>query len=877
MATQMRQSISASRPDPYQLERLAEELAARERSSTSTGRLSGSEPLPAQPDLPIYVPLSHDNEFLAAETFNVEKFLLSRSYTSLPELRTQLREYLSSLKEELVLLINDDYEDFVSLSTDLRGEGARMSRLKAPLNGLREQIQVSRQSLQNIQDAIQAKLDARSKLRDEKALLHHLLKISESITRLESLLLISKPNHVEIPPSHLSGATEVGAGKTRGSRGKHLSRVATEYSQLLYLVSKARAEKCAYVEEIQWSIDRIRDTLTSDLDHLFTSILTTLTRTGDGKTSELERAKLVAELMECLCVYDTLCLWRTAEDIIKRTVVLPYIKKSIHADALAVPHSPIIPHTPLPNRAPPSSLPPRTPYTPYSAFSSKQNPFSSKDTIPYLDESNDSLAKLFNQILRFVDRDLRRIMQITEQVSVKSNPARTTDSSGAFTLPSGMEVAMPAGEGFDIMANVVWPELGQAIMDELGSVVFAAGKPDEFLKRHAAAQAFIHALEFIAPSTKSVQAMRSHPVFISFNKRWQLPIYFQLRWKDIVGKLEDSLHITVIGPNPVHVGHSVFLTPQAESVWVAISSCWSAEIFIPDLAHRFWRLTLQLLSRYKTWLETALPQTEASTQVTSPTDKSRSSTPQASSEAVPENNAIDDLLKQYAIILVDIKAITLQALRLWREEINSALPELAPSQDIHIDPEDALREQLNSLSSIAEQVTKQVMQLLSRRACDSLLPVRSIPSQFRAMSSKRMPTEPSYFVPLILRPVKAFFGIGSSSVAGDRLRDGLLKGSATEVFDSVCQRYIQYLTAMKKTEESLRRLKKGKKSTLGGIFSGASASKDDDRDEERIRTQMIIDVEAFGQDGKSLGVDTTSVESYLQLSQMVQSELVDES
>lgn len=56
------------------------------------------------------------------------------------------------------------------------------------------------------------------------------------------------------------------------------------------------------------------------------------------------------------------------------------------------------------------------------------------------------------------------------------------------------------------------------------------------------------------------------------------------------------------------------------------------------------------------------------------------------------------------------------------------------------------------------------------------------------MSSKRLPTEPSYFVSVILRPVKAFFGIGSSSVAGDRLRPGLLKESATEVFDSVCQR-----------------------------------------------------------------------------------------
>lgn len=78
--------------------------------------------------------------------------------------------------------------------------------------------------------------------------------------------------------------------------------------------------------------------------------------------------------------------------------------------------------------------------------------------------------------------------------------------------------------------------------------------------------------------------------------------------------------------------------PQAESVWVAISSCWSAEIFIPDLAYRFWRLTLQvrtvwpspftvrrnpfqLLSRYKIWLETVLPQTEAPVQATSPIDK----------------------------------------------------------------------------------------------------------------------------------------------------------------------------------------------------------------------------------------------------------------
>ena len=35
--------------------------------------------------------------------------------------------------------------------------------------------------------------------------------------------------------------------------------------------------------------------------------------------------------------------------------------------------------------------------------------------------------------------------------------------------------------------------------------------------------------------------MRAHPIYLTFQRKWQLPVYFQLRWKDIVGKLEDAL------------------------------------------------------------------------------------------------------------------------------------------------------------------------------------------------------------------------------------------------------------------------------------------------------------------------------------------------
>jgi conserved oligomeric Golgi complex subunit 2 len=125
--------------DPFQLDRLAEELVARESSHPI--QPAGNEQ--STHDLPAYVPLSHDNPHLKATDFNVEDFLLSRAYTSLPDLRAELREYLAELKEELVKLINDDYEAFISLSTNLKDEGVRLIRLKSPLGDLRSQIHVS--------------------------------------------------------------------------------------------------------------------------------------------------------------------------------------------------------------------------------------------------------------------------------------------------------------------------------------------------------------------------------------------------------------------------------------------------------------------------------------------------------------------------------------------------------------------------------------------------------------------------------------------------------------------------------------------------------------------------------------------------------------
>lgn len=63
------------------------------------------------------------------------------------------------------------------------------------------------------------------------------------------------------------------------------------------------------------------------------------------------------------------------------------------------------------------------------------------------------------------------------------------------------------------------------------------------------------------------------------------------------------------------------------------------------------------------------------------------------------------------------------------------------------------------------------------------------------MSNKRAPSEPSYFVSSILRPLKNFFGIVGEG-PGLSLSDDHLNAYSLEVFDSVSQRYVSVFSGV---------------------------------------------------------------------------------
>jgi hypothetical protein len=409
-------------------------------------------------------------------------------------------------------------------------------------------------------------------------------------------------------------------------------------------------------------------------------------------------------------------------------------------------------------------------------------------------------------------------------------------------------------------------------MQELGSVIFAAGRPDEFQQNFLTSNDFISALEFLAPSVQSVNAMREHATFIAFEKRWQLPVYFQLRWKDIITQVEDS----VSSSSPIALKEKDgFMAAQTLAVFTAIKTCWSPKVYINELGFRFWRLTLQLLSRYKSWVDSAVTVKELvpKSGAGSVAEKAASSgmpgvnTPTARSDTPvqdsSENTAADDAsLKQIALLIADIRAFEKQVLMFWGTNIQVLLPDDVASEGESL--KDTLENSLNSVTSTIPELAVGAIALLTRQASEPLQMVKNIGMTYRMSSRKRDPTEPSDFIPNIMRPLRRFFGPGGP---GEGLKSEYGLAWSEEVFNTIATRYEANLTQLKKTEDSLKRFKQGSKKTGFSLFGGSSASREaeESKDAERIWKQMALDVDGFGRDAASLGVRIERSEPFVLL------------
>lgn len=79
---------------------------------------------------------------------------------------------------------------------------------------------------------------------------------------------------------------------------------------------------------------------------------------------------------------------------------------------------------------------------------------------------------------------------------------------------------------------------------------------------------------------------------------FRLSLSYFSRYKEIAGRLEAAFSEGLA----VAAG-SVFHLQVSEVLWSCLAKCWSDKVYVPPLAHRLWKLTLQLYARYAKFLD----------------------------------------------------------------------------------------------------------------------------------------------------------------------------------------------------------------------------------------------------------------------------------
>lgn len=131
---------------------------------------------------------------------------------------------------------------------------------------------------------------------------------------------------------------------------------------------------------------------------------------------------------------------------------------------------------------------------------------------PALQKSKDGLQGIYERILSLLDTKLKLLVTVMQH------------SKLTFLVKK-----------YRFLVNCFWCEVENRLEVNLASI-FAPGNPQIFYRRYSESIEFIRKLEGYC-SPEDVQLIRQSPEYKSFQRRWNLPVYFQIRFQEIAGMM----------------------------------------------------------------------------------------------------------------------------------------------------------------------------------------------------------------------------------------------------------------------------------------------------------------------------------------------------
>lgn len=456
-------------------------------------------------------------------------------------------------------------------------------------------------------------------------------------------------------------------------------------------------------------------------------------------------------------------------------------------------------------------------------FIQKIIPYGSSGTVG--GSSGDDLEQDYERIKRHIEDDCKFLLEIS-----------STENSGLHV--------------FSFLANSILKEVLSAIQKGKPGA-FSPGRPTEFLKNYKSSLGFLEYLEGYCPSRSAVAKFREEPVYIDFMKQWNTGVYFSLRFQEIAGALDSALMTTTLVPSQkssnLESSQSLVLK-QSISLMDCLRSCWRDDVLLLSCSDKFLRLFLQLLSRYSNWLSTGLGARKAgNAAASSGSEWAISASPDDFLYVIHDlNNLVEEVCGDYlAYVLGLFKSCSPEVLYLLKQSILQGS---------------------NSLKVLQPLVINAIVEALVEKSVEDLRQLKGITATFR-MTNKPLPVRHSPYVSGVLRSLKVFLeGERASTYLTTEHRQELLQGAASEITRRYYELASDVVSVARKTESSLQKIRLGAQRRAG---ASSDVSDNNISDTDKICMQLFLDIQEYGRNLASLGVDAASIPSYRSLWQCV--------
>lgn len=279
-------------------------------------------------------------------------------------------------------------------------------------------------------------------------------------------------------------------------------------------------------------------------------------------------------------------------------------------------------------------------------------------------------------------------------------------------------------KSFNFILESYWVEVDNLSREGLPYIT-APGNPELFQKRFKQTWDF---LTQISKKCGNKNIIYTNASFQSHIKRFNLPVYFEIRFQQIAGAFESEAIIKSNYQEQVDENSLNCALKVTFALYKALLRTFDSTVFIDNLSDQFLRLSMLLLSRYLRWFDTALEECINTSDCTNSFE-----------------NFVINSINDLNIINNLIGAVTSLEQTIYNRMPHSAKTILVRVQEINS----------NIISQMIKKLQDRLITMKSNESFTHLQNVAAIPRLYRR-TNRNAPKEASHYMVQAIDPIRKF-------------------------------------------------------------------------------------------------------------------------